>query len=443
MSFYVSTSGSSNGDGSSSSPFATLQQALTAAENSSTKTIDLEGGTYNLSSTINLSSADNGITIESAPGSQAVLDGGGSLSTLVQLNGTSNVTLQGLTLQDTAANTRAAVVLNGAGSTSIIADHFNNNGEGILFENGSNNNTVSGNEIDNSSTSGIEVQDASSGNLFDSNVVNGTGAIGTAGGGIDLHGANNNTISHNVVENTAGMGIGIENWDDSSTINVGNTISDNDVYNTNTSSQSTDSGAIYLLGRANINTQTVITGNYVSGPDTAAAGSSGHIIGIYLDDNESGVQITNNIIANTVTNSLQIHGGDNVTAENNIFDLDSNGLAAVLFQDRASDYGGSTMQNDVVQQNIIASSSSNPTAYASISGGSPTVNDNLYMDLINSNWQMGGVGQTNAQYGNANFANEAGGNYALGSGSGATAIGFTQINQSAMGLHPTTAHYYA
>jgi hypothetical protein len=101
------------------------------------------------------------------------------------------------------------------------------------------------------------------------------------------------------------------------------------------------------------------------------------------------------------------------------------------------------MTNDVVTRNIIASSSSSPTAFDNYSGGTPTINSNFYMDLINSNFQTNGLAQTNAHYGNAQFANEAGGNYALGSTSGAWAIGFTQIHQSTMGLHPTTAHWYA
>jgi hypothetical protein len=302
---------------------------------------------------------------------------------------------------------------------------------------------VSGNELDNSATSAVEAKNQSNGNTFDSNLVNGTGAIGTKGGGFFLHGANNNAISHNLVENTAGIGIGIENWD-SNTINVGNSITNNIVRNTNTSSLSTDSGAIDELGRSQVDTKSVISGNYISGPNTAAS-SGAHIVGIYLDDYTDGVQVTNNIVANTVTHAVQIHGGSNVTVQNNIFDLGATGKSAILFQSTsaASTSTPLPMTNNVVTQNIIASTSSSPTAFDNISGGTPTINNNFYMDLINSNFQTNGLAQTNAHYGNAQFANEAGGNYALGSTSGAWAIGFTQINQASMGLHATTAHWYA
>jgi len=440
--FYVSTSGSSSGSGSASNPFSSVQQAITAAEHSSTKTIYLQGGTYSLGSTINLGSADTGITIASAPGAKAILDGRGSLSTLVQLNGASNVTLQGLTLRNTGGN-GAAVTLKGGSGNHITGNLFSNTHEGLLLQ-GSSNNTVAGNEIDNSATSGIEVDNQSNGNTFDSNLINGTGATGTTGGGIFLHGANNNVISHNQVQNTAGMGIGIENWD-SSTVNVGNSVIDNMIKNVGTSSQSLDTGAIYLLGRSGVDTQTKISGNYIA--STISTANHPQIVGIYLDDLTSGVTVTNNIVANTVDHSLQIHGGSNITVTNNIFDLGSaSGSSwgwdtAALFQS----ISGHAMTNNVFSHNIITSTSPTPAAFSNIDGGSPTIDNNFYMDLLNSHFQTFGTAfhETNAHFGNALFVNQAGGNYNLASNSPALAAGFHQIDQSVMGLHPATNHWYA
>jgi len=443
--FYVSPTGSDSNSGTAGSPFKTLAKALSAMQGSSTHTTYLEGGTYNLTSTLNLGTSASGMTFAAASGATPILDGGGSLSTLIQLSGATGVTLQGLTFQNTSTSLDgAAVTLRGAGGNHITGNLFSHTGEGLLLTQGSNNNTVSGNELDNSATSAVEVKNQSNGNTFDSNLVNGTGAIGTQGGGFFLHGANNNVISHNLVKNTAGIGIGIENWD-SNTINVGNSITNNIIQNSNTSSQSTDSGAIYELGRSQVDTKSIISGNYISGPNTAAAGSGAHIVGIYLDDYTDGVQVTNNIVANTVTNAMQIHGGSNVTVQNNIFDLGATGKSAILFQSTSASSTGTPlpMTNNVVKQNIIASSSSSPTAYDNYSGGTPTIDSNFYMDLINSSFKTNGLAQTNAHYGNAQFANEAGGDYTLGSTSGAWAIGFTQINQSTMGLHATTAHWYA
>jgi parallel beta-helix repeat protein len=338
----------------------------------------------------------------------------------------------------------AALSLSGASGNHIVGNLFSGAHEGIMLANGSSSNTVSGNELDNSGTSAIEVDGQSNGNTFDSNLINGAGATGTTGGGIFLHGANNNVISHNQVENTAGMGIGIENWD-SNTVNVGNKITDNVIHNVGTSSQSVDTGAIYLLGRSDVNTQTTISGNDI----TSSISTANHpqIVGIYLDDLTSGVTVTNNIVANTVDHSLQIHGGSNVTVENNIFDLGANSGSswgwdtAALFQS-ISGYG---MSNNVFSHNIIASTSSTPAAYSNINGGTPTINGNFYMDLLNSHFQTFGTSlpETNAHYGNALFANEAAGNYTLANNSPALAAGFSQIDQSVMGLHSTTAHWYA
>jgi parallel beta-helix repeat protein len=438
--FYVSTTGSDNANGSAAHPFKTLAKALSAMEGSSIHTTVVEGGTYNLSSTLNLGSADSGMSFIASPSHPAMLDGGGNLTTLIQLNGATGVTLRGLTFQNTNLSGRAAVVLNGASGNRIVGNHFAHNGEGLLLDNNSNRNVVSGNELNNSASSAVEVQQGSSNNRFDSNLVNGTGAIGTQGGGFFLHGANNNTISHNVVKNTAGIGIGVENWD-SSTVNVGNVIVGNIVENSNTSALSTDSGAIYELGRSNIDSKSVISGNYVSGPDQAAS-SGAHIVGIYLDDNVSGVRVVDNIVANTISNSVQIHGGNDITIQNNIFNLGAKGLSAILFQDRPADNGGATMSNDVAKQNIIVSSSETPAAFSNIDGGAPTIDSNFFMDLVNSHFQTDGLAQTNAHYGNAHFMNQAGGNYALGSNSGAHVVGFVTIHQSGMGLHPTTAHWY-
>ena len=441
--FYVSTTGSDSGDGSAAHPFATIGRAVTAMEQSGTvKTAYVEGGTYKLGSTINLGSKDNGITIESAPGAKAVLDGNGSLSTLVSLNGASNVTIQGLTFQHTGTN-GAAVKLSGGSGNHIVGNLFSGTHEGLLLQ-GSSSNTVAGNEFDNSATSAIEADGNSNSNTFDSNLINGTGAVGTTGGGIFLHGANNNIISHNQVQNTAGMGIGIENWD-SNTVNVGNQVLDNVIHNVGTSSQSVDTGAIYMLGRSGGNTATTISGNDIT--STVSTANHPQIVGIYLDDLTSGVTVTNNIVANTVDHSLQIHGGSNINVQNNIFDLGSaSGSSwgwdtALLIQS----ISGHAMSNNAFSHNIIASTSSTPAAYSNLAGGNPTVDNNFYMDLATSHWQVFGdaVNQTNAHYGNAGFVNEAGGNYNLGAGSAALAAGFKQIDQSVMGLHPTTAHWYA
>jgi parallel beta-helix repeat protein len=436
---YVSASGSDSANGSAAHPFKTLARAVQAMESSGIHTTYVEGGTYKLDSTLTLTSADSGMTIAAAPGAKPIITGGGSLQTLVQMNGATGVTLRGLELRGASGQ---ALIIDGGGNNKIMGNMFADNGEGMLLRDSTSRNVISGNVVYNSRTSGIEMQDGASGNKIVNNVVNKTGAVETHGAGIYGHGTNDNMIANNLVENTAGVGIGIENWD-AHTISVGNSIIHNVVKNANSSALTHDSGAIYMLGRSNVNTHSVIAGNYISGPTTSPNGSGAHIVGIYLDDNTSGVKITNNIVADIVTHGVQIHGGNDVTVSNNIFNLGSSSSAsAILFQDRASDVGGATMQNNVVTHNIVTSTSSSPVAFTNISAGNPTISSNFYMDLINSHFQTDGLGQTGAKYGNAMFADQGAGNYSLGSNSGAHAIGFTGISEKNMGPHPVNAHWF-
>ncbi|MDB5393067.1 MAG: hypothetical protein JWM91_573 [Rhodospirillales bacterium] len=437
--FYVSTSGGDGADGSSAHPFATLTRAVLAMEASGTHTSFIENCVYRLNASVTLGSRDSGMTVQAAPGATPILDGGGSLSTLVRLDGASGVTLQGITFQNTAG--RAALVMNGANGNKIIANHFTHTGEGMLLTGGSSNNIVSGNELDSSSTSAIEAQNGSNGNSFDSNHINGTGAIGTAGGGFFLHGANNNSITHNLVENTQGVGIGVENWD-ANTINVGNVITNNIAKNTNLNPASIDGGAIYELGRSHVDSQSIISNNYVS---ESSAIVNDHLVGIYLDDLTSGVQITNNIVTDFATHAVQIHGGSNVTVKNNILDLGaSSGLqwgkgSAILFQSE----NGFAMTNISVSRNIITSTSPTPLSYSNLGAGTPAITGNFYMDLLGGHFQTSGdaLPESNAVYGNARFNNQAAGDYSLGANSDANSVGYVSINQRAMRLHPANAQW--
>ena len=195
--FYVSTNGSAAGDGSAALPFATLAQAKLAMESSSTHTTYVEGGIYGLASTLKLGSNDSGFSFLAAPGRTPILDGRHSLSTLVALNGASNITLSGLTFENSAAGgspPTGALTLTRANSNSITANHFLHSGADAMLVQDSASNTVSGNEFDNSAQSAVEDKydgngrTYSNGNTYDSNLVNGAGS---AYGAFYLHGTVN------------------------------------------------------------------------------------------------------------------------------------------------------------------------------------------------------------------------------------------------------------
>jgi len=75
-SYYVATNGSDNADGSESSPFATLQRAQLAMQQSSIKITQMNAGTYYLTTPLTLTSLDKGETWEAVPGATVVLSGG-------------------------------------------------------------------------------------------------------------------------------------------------------------------------------------------------------------------------------------------------------------------------------------------------------------------------------------------------------------------------------
>ena len=123
--FYVSTSGSGSGDGSAAQPFATLAQAQAAMENSTVKTTVVEGGTYAMSSTLDLTAKDNGETFIAASGQTPILNGQNSLQTLIHVNGATSVTMQGLTIENSAGGNSGAVLIDsGASGTDVTANHF-------------------------------------------------------------------------------------------------------------------------------------------------------------------------------------------------------------------------------------------------------------------------------------------------------------------------------
>jgi hypothetical protein len=114
-------------------------------ENSSIHTTRVEGGTYNITSPLHLTSADDGMSFIAAPGQRPVLDGrAAGLSTLITLNGADDVTLRGLTFESTArAHAHHAVTLTDSTGDHIVGNHyfvapseFKNAVDGLSFHDG-------------------------------------------------------------------------------------------------------------------------------------------------------------------------------------------------------------------------------------------------------------------------------------------------------------------
>lgn len=432
--FYVSTTGSDVADGSLAHPFHSLEHAVAAMKQGSIHTTYVEGGSYALSATISLSQAQSGFTIAGYNGQKPIFSSS-NLSTMIALNGAANVTIDGLGFKP-GGNT--AITLTGANSNAITGNFVQGGGSAIVLT-GSSTNILSGNEIDQSGLAGIEIKDGSNANIIDSNVINGTSSGNTQGGGIYAHGVSNTMVTHNIVENTAGVGIAFENFDSNTTINVGNTVSYNKVLNTGTTT-AYDTGSIYVLGRANVDTKMLIDHNYI---DKSGAGGDAHTIAIYLDDNTDGAIVTNNIARNVGSHALELHNGHNNSISNNIFDLDTT-TNSVAFIQTVPEGPINNMYGNTIARNIVEAHKIAQTGYEAFDGGIASIANNLYYSAVGGKFATSGsTTDTNPVFGDPRFINEPAGNYALGSGSAASLISFTPIDQFTIGLQAKTDTWFS
>jgi hypothetical protein len=365
---YVAASGSDGNTGTQASPFATLGAAIKAMEGLGIHTVYLEGGTYAVGSTITLGAADSGDQILAAAGTTPVLSATGGTAALLSLNGASDVTISGITFQNAAANPQqAALTLTGASGNTISHDSFVDNAEAVLLAAASSGNSLTDDLMAASSGSAIEVKDGSNNNTISYDQINGVGALTTQGGGVYVHGVSGLTITHTLIENTAGAGITLADFAPGETTLSDETVTDNIVTNTGTDATTSDYGAIYDLGRTGNLQNTLIEDNYVHG--VGGGNPNAHAEGIYLDDLASGVTVEGNIVdgLNGSSDAMEIHGGTNETVENNIFNLQSLGRAAIYFAAPPADFPGTAtpFAASSITGNVITSDAANPAgAYA-------------------------------------------------------------------------------
>jgi hypothetical protein len=432
--FYVSADGSSTGNGSAAQPFATLQQAQKAMEGSSIKTTYVEGGNYNMSSALNLTSADSGESFIGIGSSSnpVVLDGEGTTGSIVSINGANNITMEGLTMQNTQKNlfayTNQDAAVTAVNSTGDNFSYNSMSNVGVAFNLGNvTQSSLDGNAIDNVQQA-IQMNPGNNNDTIDSNsitnVANVTG--GNQSGAINVEASSNDTFSNNYIANTSAAGIELANWGGVS--NNNDTIIGNTVENTNqaaTKSSTYDSsgtnpsdmGAIYAWQGVQNNSDQMnlkISNNYVKN-----SGQGFENVGIYLDDGVSGATVTNNIVVPEGNNGYAalIHGGSNDTFQGNVFDLSSSSgdQHGLLMQ---SD--GPTMSNDIVRGNDFYATTPNGGAYVDYSNPSnnipQTITDNDYWGVTQSN-------DSSPVNTNPGFVDPTNGNYSLAAGSTADGPG--------------------
>jgi hypothetical protein len=377
-SFYVAANGGNDSNaGTSAAPFATLShlQSVVSAAPSSSKVACLKAGTYATTVTLALSSADNGETWETDPASAvntAVLDGGGNGTfgsntgvDIFHLVGTSNVTINGLKLQNFYQY--GAELCGGPNSDCGSVPDANGN----TFENMDcgYNTWVSGGDTHNA-------------------CVMGTGVI------------TNTTIANNYFHDLVGGAAELVPYFSGDTAD-GSVWKNNVILRTN-QAVAYDEPAMGTDGHGGYQNVTglLFENNFIR--DWGAAGIGG-VAAIYLDDNSNLVTVKGNIIgppnpAGPNSNAtrpdyeaIEVHDGANNTITGNILDLGTSAAVYEVnwFQDSSSFHGmaGNTFTDNVVIMNFMGDSTTenfgNGYAFgqAGTSIGSDfTIQNNMYFN---------------------------------------------------------------
>ena len=428
---HVAPGGNDHADGSAAAPLATLaraqqlmrQSAPQAGQQAGQRVVILDPGVQYPAATLVLDARDDGVSLIACPRG-AVLDGGGRLPVLLRLAGAHGVRLEDVGL--TGATGAAVLIVHGGGH-SLSGLDIRHVGAGIVLS-ASAANSITRSRIAQVASSGIEAKDVSSGNNFDSNTITDVAAHDTTGGGIFLHGANDNLITRNLVARTQGMGIGVLNWN-RDTVNTGNIVRRNVLRDVDLGA--TDSGAIYVLGRSQRDTRMVIADNLVDGSGPPAA----HTVGIYLDDSTSGALVRGNILRRFGAIGVQVHGGSANRVEANILDLGHAAQSAMLFQAAPADtHPSNRMVDNVVQHNVVLWSGRPKHLYDAITGGHPLITDNVYFAEPGASVpRPSPLRDLHPIYGNPEFAAPDSDDYAPRAGGVLVSLGLSPVALSQLG----------
>jgi len=321
--FFVSSTGNDNNPGTLASPWLTIfhaQQIMRGNNCNGTPTglclTYVRGGTYNITSTIDFTSTDSGETISYYPPdgvNTAVIDGGSTLDPIF-LDGVSNITINGLKIQNSFSN--AIKTQDGSGIAHVT---------GITIEN------------------------------CDIGFNQHTGASGGFNPMLLLENATVQVLN-NYVHDSASQGIGLYAFYAGQSVD-GSVISGNVVLRA--AQQVSDGGAIYvnMRGTGNSGGHVTIKNNLVR--DHGAPGVN-DTHGVYLDDLTSNATVTGNVlgppaigIGQSGSGGILEHNGLNNAVSGNIIDLGSSTFAwtTVWYKD-----GGAGMTTETFTGNIVVSS---------------------------------------------------------------------------------------
>ncbi len=228
-----------------------------------------------------------------------------------------NIRFEGFTLEDCEGT---AILLRNAKNVLIGRNTIRNAGENGIEVSGGCGNTLIGNDVYEVGASGITVTGGDRKTLspgihrVENNYVHHVGVFKKASSAIACWGVGN-IVSHNLIHSTPRIGIWFDGND--------HAIEYNHVHHVNQETQ--DSGVIAGCARDWTKRGNVVRFNYVHhsggyGRNTSSEPwqSPFSTWGIYLDDWLSGTTVYGNIVANTCTGGVLIHGGRDNIVENNV-----------------------------------------------------------------------------------------------------------------------------
>lgn len=229
----------------------------------------------------------------------------------------SNIRFEGFTVEGCEGS---AVLVNGAKRTVIAGNTiYNVGGHGIEIQDGFDNAAV-GNDIYEVGGEGIKISGGDrktltpANNRAENNYIHHVGVFLKTSSGIYCEGVGN-LVAHNLIHSTPRVGIWFDGND--------HVIEYNHVHHTNQETQ--DSGVIYSCARDWTKRGNIVRFNYVHDSGGYGWNTGAHrwespvdTWGIYLDDWTSGAEVYGNIVANTASGGIFIHGGRDNIIENNI-----------------------------------------------------------------------------------------------------------------------------
>ena len=331
-------------------PMANLAALLAAYTFVPGDTIYVDNGTYNLLRNVELTAQDSGVTIVGPTSGTAVLNRGNLSRNVFEMQGATNVTINGLTITGGDDGIYAASY---AGSTGLTVENStitgnNTSGDGIDLEVSNDGATLSGNSIS-GQYYGIYI--ASSQDTIPGNTVYNTGYVG-----IIVSGSSEN-VTGNTVYYNGSMGIAVYYG------TTPDTISGNTVYG--------DPTGIYVYGYYFSNNVTVsgntVYNNSSYGINASYAIVTGNTVYGQLASNAIGIQgyyseISDNVVYTNVTG---IYAQNGSVDGNRVYNNSAAGINA---------FGSTTIQDNEVYSNGTGINLSNPYGYEGFSG---TVANNL------------------------------------------------------------------